>query len=287
MRNDRPVPSLQKTTTLAIVVNGVQILALLAFLLYVLFMDMSADGRLYLQWIAIIGALMATWGAVIDIMDAVRTRKSQQTISALKLTNEQMDSLNLKLRAQRHDFLNHVQIIYSLMEMKEYDEASAYLERVYSQLHSVSTVLRTKMAAFNALLQVKAAACEERGIALGMEIRSTLEGVAMPPWELCCVMGNLLDNAMDACRTASEPRIDVSVREDLRGFTFAVSNNGEPVPRDMLESIFEPGVSTKGTDRGMGLSIVRQTLEEYGGTVACDSAQSATAFTVTLPRTAK
>ncbi len=284
MRNDRPEPSLKKTTTFAIVVNAVQILALLVFVLYVLFADLSGEGRHYLQWIAVIGGLMATWGAYIDILDAIRTRKSLRTISALKTTNEQMDSLNLKLRAQRHDFLNHIQVIYSLMEMEEYSEAEAYLEKLYSQLHSVQTVLRTKMAAFNALMQVKSAACGESGIAFEMDIRSALENVGIPPWELCCVIGNLLDNAMDACRNAGEPRITAAVREDLKGYTFTVSNNGAPVPHGMLERIFEPGVSTKGENRGMGLSIVRQTLAEYDGTIACESNEEQTSFIVSLPR---
>ena len=68
-----------------------------------------------------------------------------------------------------------MQVVYSLLEMQEYGEATAYLERVYDAHRSVSSVLRTKMTAFNALLQVKSAACEERGITLEMDIRSTLE----------------------------------------------------------------------------------------------------------------
>lgn len=284
MRNDRPAPDLRKAATLAIAVNGVQLAALLAFVLYVLFMDLDAGGRRALQWIAIIGALMAGWGAYIDIVDALRTRRHEHTIYELQTTNEQMDALNLKLRAQRHDFLNHVQVVYSLMEMREYDEATAYLERVYTQLHAVGSVLRTKMAAFNALVQVKAAACEDRGIALTLDIRSALEAADMPPWELCCVIGNLLDNAMDACRDKPQPAIRLSVGEDLRGYSFTVVNNGDPVPEALGERIFEAGVSTKGAERGMGLSIVRQTLMEHGGGISFTSDAHSTAFTAFVPR---
>ena len=55
-----------------------------------------------------------------------------------------------------------------------------------------------------------------------------------------------------------------------------------PIPADMRETIFEPGVSTKGEGRGMGLSIVRQTLAEFGGSIALAQGEE-TAFVVTVP----
>lgn len=276
-------PDVSKATAYAIVVNAIQIAVLAAFVLYVL-LDGPRANQQSLLFIVILGATLAAWGAMIDIQEALQTRRRERTINELQTTNEQMDTLNLKLRAQRHDFLNHIQVVYSLLEMEEYAEATAYLERVYNELRAVSRVMRTKMTAFNALLQVKSAACEERGISLEMDIRSTLEQLAVPPWELCCIIGNLMDNAMDAAVEASDARVRLSVCEDLRGFTFVVSNNGAAVPEDMRESIFEPGISTKGEGHGMGLCIVRRTLEEFGGTITLDAGGGETAFTVIVPR---
>ena len=277
----RRIPDVNKATLSAIVVNAIQIAALAAFVLYVLLW--REQSRLSLTVIVVIAALMAAWGASIDIQEAVRTRRRERTISELQLSNGQMDALNLKLRAQRHDFLNHLQVVYSLLEMGESNEAADYLETIYNQLKSVSKVLRTKVTAFNALLQVKNAACEEKGIALEMDIRSTLDGLTVPAWGLCCIIGNLMDNAMDAVGGMRDGRIWLNVREDLHNFYFTVRNNGAPVPEELRQSIFEPGVSTKGEGRGMGLSIVRQTLAEFGGTIALEDGGE-TAFTVTVPK---
>lgn len=277
----RRIPDVNKATLSAIVVNAIQIAALAAFVLYVLLW--REQSRLSLTVIVVIAALMAVWGASIDIQEAVRTRRRERTISELQLSNGQMDALNLKLRAQRHDFLNHLQVVYSLLEMGESNEAADYLETIYNQLKSVSKVLRTKVTAFNALLQVKNAACEEKGIVLEMDIRSTLDGLTVPAWELCCIIGNLMDNAMDAVGGMRDGRIWLNVREDLRSFYFTVRNNGAPVPEELRQSIFEPGVSTKGEGRGMGLSIVRQTLAEFGGAIALEDGGE-TAFTVTVPK---
>ena len=274
-------PSVNKATLYAIVVNAIQIAALIVFVLYVLLG--GNHNQRALAVIVVVAAGMAIYGASIDIQEALRTRRRERTIHELQTTNDQMDALNLKLRAQRHDFLNHVQVIYSLLEMGESAEAADYLEKIYEELHSVSKVMRTKVTAFNALLQVKNAACEERGIHLEMDIRSTLEGLPVPAWEICCIIGNLMDNAMDALQERSDGRILLTVREDLKRFTFTISNNGDPIPECIRETLFEPGVSTKGEGRGMGLSIVRKTLAEFGGEIHLEDGGE-TAFTVTVPR---
>ena len=274
-------PSVNKASAYAIVVNAIQIVALIVFVLYVILVP-SQDHRM-MTLMVIVAACMAIWGATIDITQALRTRRRERTIRDLKTTNDQMDALNFKLRAQRHDFLNHIQVVYSLLEMGESQEAADYLDRIYSELRTVSKVMRTKVTAFNALLQVKSAACEERGIALDMDIRSTLEGLPVPPWEICCIIGNLMDNAMDAIGDQKDGRITLTVREEVRRFTFTISNNGDPIPEEMRESIFEPGVSTKGEGRGMGLAIVRKTLAEFGGVIALEDSAD-TAFTISIPR---
>lgn len=274
-------PDVNKAALSAIVVNAIQIAALVAFVLYALLV--REKSRFTLTIIVVIAALLAIWGASIDIQEALRTRRRERTINELQLTNCQMDALNLKMRAQRHDFLNHLQVVYSLLEMGESGEAADYLERIYRELRTVSKVLRTRVTAFNALLQVKNAACEDRGIRLEMDIRSTLEGLPMPAWELCCVIGNLMDNAMDALADRLDGHIRLMVEDDLKGFRFTVSNNGPAIPPEIRETIFEPGVSTRGEGRGMGLSIVRGTLAEYGGSIALEPEEN-TAFTVWIPR---
>ena len=62
-----------------------------------------------------------------------------------------------------------------------------------------------------------------------------------------------------------------------------ISNNGAPIPEELRERLFEPGVSTKGEGHGLGLSIVRTTLAEYGGTISLETGPE-TVFTVAVPR---
>ncbi|MDD3213268.1 MAG: Spo0B domain-containing protein [Eubacteriales bacterium] len=273
-----------KASLYAVIVNVTEIAVLLGFVLYVTLSNVTVENQRFVQAIAIIGGLMASWGAFLDIREALQTRKRLRVIEALEQTNTEMDTLNHTLRAQRHDFLNHLQVVYSLMEMSEYGEATDYIEKVYGEIRSVSSFLRTKSTAVNALLKVKAGACAERGIEMQLDIKSSLDGLTMPSWELCRVLANLIDNAMDALKTVRNPHICLTIAENLRAFTFTVANNGDPIPKELRESIFTAGVSTKGEGRGMGLSIVRQTLAGYGGEIACESGEGETFFCFTVPK---
>ena len=76
----------------------------------------------------------------------------------------------------------------------------------------------------------------------------------------------------------------LEITENLRGFLLSVRNNGKAIPQEMGERIFEPGISSKGEGRGMGLSIVRQTLEDYGGQIEYASDEEETVFRVTVPK---
>lgn len=274
---------IRKAAVFAITVNAMQILVLVVFMAYVLFVDWNG-GKYMVQALAVISAGVASWGAMLDIRQAFHTHRGTRTIAELEQTNTLMDGLNHKLRAQRHDFLNHLQVVYSLMEMREYEDATDYLEKVYGEIRAVSSVLRTKSTAVNALLQVKTAACEDQGIAFTGNIKSTLEGVTLPSWELCGVLSNLLDNAMDAAAHAPEPSIELDILENLRGFIFTVRNNGGEIPEGIGERLFDAGVSTKGEGRGMGLHIVRQTLEDVGGTIDYQCENGETVFTAFLPK---
>jgi len=275
---------ISKASLYAIIVNISEISVLMGFVVYIMCTGVTPQNKHFIQWVAIIGGLMASWGAFLDIREALMARRRQLQIHDLEQSNTQMDDLNHTLRAQRHDFLNHLQVVYSLMEMQEYSDATDYLEKVYGEIRSVSSFLSTRSTAVNALLKVKAGACAQESINLQLDIKSPLDGLPMPAWELCRVLGNLIDNAMDAAKQAAKPQISLTIAEDIRAYHFTIENNGAVIPQAILSDIFEAGVSTKGENRGMGLSIVKSTLEAYGGAVDCQSSETSTRFSVTLPK---
>ncbi len=211
---------------------------------------------------------------------------AEREMAEVEATLESATELNRKLRTQRHDFMNHLQVVYGLMELGDYKEACAYIDRVYKDIRNISKLMRTDNAAVNALLAAKAEAAQARGVAMEYDIRSRATGLAMEPWELCGVLGNIIDNAFDALEGTANAKIRILLWEELGGFNFAVENNGPQIPDNILEQIFDPGFTTKGEKgQGLGLHIVRETLENRGGAIAVCLNGEWTRFTGSIPKT--
>ncbi len=277
----------KKATILAMVVNSLQILMVGVIVLYMYMTPGDIVDLPLARALVAVAAAVVIWGGVIDIRDALDSRKLLQQLDDMDQTIEAQEDLNITLRAQRHDFLNHLQVVYSLIEMKEYKEANDYIERVYGSIASVGKVLRTANPAINALLQVKLGVCEKAGIQVKLDIRSAWKDLSIPGWEMCKVLGNLLDNAIDALQEVSDRRLTLTLTEDLKAFRFSVKNSGPMIPVKLQASIFQPGITTKAAGHGMGLFIVRRTVQEWGGDIRLISDAKETEFSGFIPREVK
>ena len=278
--------NVKKAAVYAIVINGLQIALIVMIFLVELLLPGTQWNMLLVRTIVGVAGLVVIWGAVVDIREALSTRKLVGQLEDMDLTIDAMENLNNTLRSQRHDFLNHLQVVYSLMEMEDYDEASAYIQKVYGRITAVSRVMKTANPAVNALLQVKVAACEKEGIRVRLNIQSAWKDLPVPGWEMCKVLSNLIDNAIDALQevTHSERSLTLTLTEDLQSFRFSVSNTGPMIPVQSRQSIFQPGITTKAAGHGMGLYIVKKTLEERGGGIEliCDDGE--TTFSGWVPK---
>lgn len=278
--------NVKKAAVYAIVINSMEIALIVAMLLVEMLLPGTQWNVMLVRTIVGIAGLVVIWGAVVDIREALSTRKLVGQLEDMDLTIDAMENLNNTLRAQRHDFLNHLQVVYSLMEMEDYGEAGAYIEKVYGRITAVSRVMKTANPAINALLQVKVAACEKEGIRVALNIQSAWKNLPMPGWEMCKVLSNLIDNAIDALQEVSQPdrRLNLTLTEDLQSFRFSVSNTGPMIPVKSRQSIFQPGITTKADGHGMGLYIVQSTLEERGGGIEVTSDAELTTFSGWVPK---
>ena len=224
-------------------------------------------------------------------MSNVIMTRSGRTVAGYKQQVEEMDELihnqddlNRQLRMQRHDFINHLQVIYALLQMDESDQAMEYMDKVYKDLQRVGSLLKTKSSAVNGLLAAKSVQGEKRGIRMAFDITTGLGDLPLEDWELCRVLSNLIDNAMDAAESSQDAAVELKLWEDIQGLRFRVTNRGPMIPVEMRERIFLPGVTTKG-DRGtgMGLHIVDSILREHGGAIELHSDETETSFEGRIP----
>lgn len=283
-RRERGV-DIRKATNFGMAVNAMEIGAMVLLLVLVLYGNhLTVTGGTRVLVFA--AALAVIVGEIFSMITARSTQHVMEQMDAMSESLEAMEKLNNTLRAQRHDFLNHLQVVYSLIEMEEYQEANRYIDKVYGAITSVSRVLKTASPAINALLQVKLDACEKQGIRVTLNINSAWKELPMPAWEMCKVLSNLIDNAMDAMEDMPQEKrhLVLTLTEDVRSYRFSVANTGPEIPEEMRPRIFEAGVTTKSDGHGMGLYIVRDTLRHSGGDIALTQEDGMIVFAGYVPK---
>lgn len=197
-------------------------------------------------------------------------------------------SLTDGLRAQAHEFANSMHVVAGLLELGMVDEAREFIARTRPggtlRVDGDATELGGELAA---LLSVKTVQARERGIGLTVEAAGPV-----PPEvsdDLITVLGNLIDNALDACDVADRIHISVTAGEGV--VSAVVEDTGPGVPADIADTVFNEGVSTKDGSarrRGIGLALVRRIARRRGGDVVLDRpAGGGARFTLTLPVDAK
>ncbi len=288
MNPHSPHVDIRKTTVFVIVINSLQILMMAVILVLQYGVPGVQLKENHLRLLVLFACFVVSAGAAVDIRDALNTRRLLRDSSAMSSTIGNMTELNNTLRAQRHDFLNHLQVVGSLVELREYDEAARYLDRVTGRVAAAGRAMKTASPAVNALLQVKLAACERAGIPVELEIRSRWEDLAPEGWALCKILSNLIDNAIDAIGEGGEEavrrRLRITLTEDADACRFEIANGGPAIPAELLPRLFEAGTTTKAEGHGMGLYIVKTTLAECGGGIDVRSGAEGTVFAGWVPR---
>jgi sensor histidine kinase regulating citrate/malate metabolism len=191
------------------------------------------------------------------------------------------------LRSQAHEAANRLHTVVSLIELGRAGEAvefaTAELELAQALTDEVVTAVGEPVLV--ALLLGKAAQANERGVELVVTPDSTAidGGPGLPPArDLVTVVGNLVDNAMDAVTGVAGGRIAVTVRRDEEELLLKVADSGPGLPDGV--DVFRRGWSGKGQGRGLGLALVRQVAVRHGGSAEAASGPTGGAeFTVRLP----
>lgn len=211
-------------------------------------------------------------------------KRQQLEFMQLQESIRNLELLNYELRAARHDYLNHLQVVYGLLELEEYEELKNYLNPVYKGIMKTGKALKTSKPALNALLKAKMEEAECRQIDLYVEVKSDLQKLSVEDWQLCKVLSNLIDNAMTALQEVSGDRkLEIDINEDRECYLFSVSNNGPMISKEHQAVIFKRGFSTKKEfGHGMGLAIVSDIVKENKGSISVSSMEEKTEFTVTF-----
>ncbi|MGE9694000.1 sensor histidine kinase [Streptomyces sp. CH6] len=229
-------------------------------------------------------------GTVVTLRDHTELRALMGELDAER-------SFGKALRAQAHEAANRLHTVVSLVELGRPAEA---VEFATSELELAQALTDRMTGAVGepvlaALLLGKAAYAHEHGVELVLSEDSGLDDgllpASLPPRDLVTILGNLVDNAVEAAQGTPGARVTVTARTERTPegdeLLLRVTDNGPGLDPAHLEDAFRDGWSTKAAApgaHGLGLALVRQTAGRAGGTVAARrGADGGAEFTVRLP----
>ncbi|MFI5896654.1 ATP-binding protein [Actinoplanes sp. NPDC051513] len=202
------------------------------------------------------------------VVGTVLTLRDHTELRALTGELDSVRGLTEALRAQAHEAANRLHTVLTMVELGRTDEAVrlATAELAYAQQLTDQVVGALDEPALAALLLGKSAQAAERGVQLIVDDASRLDGDRLPSRDLLTVVGNLVDNALEAVAGTDPPRtVTVLVVEEDGEVLVKVSDSGPGLPARDVRAAFQRGWSTKENGRGVGLSLVRQVADRHGG----------------------
>ncbi|MER5715337.1 sensor histidine kinase [Streptomyces sp. NPDC002132] len=221
---------------------------------------------------------------------AVATLRDRTELEQLGRELDSTRGLIDALRAQDHEHANRMHTLLGLLELERYDDAVEFVGEVVGDHRATAEQVTEKIEdpLLAALLVGKATVAAERGVALRVSDRTRLPDRLVDPRGLVTVVGNLVDNALDAVAGTAHAHVEVELRAEGRTAVLRVRDTGPGIPVEHRDSVFTEGWSTKKPPahgkRGIGLSLVRRLAERQGGSACVDEALGGGAeFTVVLP----
>lgn len=198
------------------------------------------------------------------------------------------------LRANNHEFSNKLQVIMGLLEMGQVEKAIDYIIEIEENKKSTLKYIMKNIndEVISGLIIGKIYQCREENIDLNIYNKSYINKIhnRVLCHSLVTIIGNLIDNALDSLKqdVKNEGWIKIFIYEDDTNIKIEVEDNGPGISADIKDHMFKRGVSTKGDDRGTGLYLVQQAINNFKGHVYVDSIENvSTKFTVIIPYNAK
>ncbi|MFF4497974.1 ATP-binding protein [Streptomyces sp. NPDC001546] len=221
---------------------------------------------------------------------AVATLRDRTELEHLSRELDSTKGLIDALRAQDHEHANRLHTLLGLLELGLHEEAVAFVTEVAGGHRTTAEQVTEKVhdPLLAALLVGKATVAAERGVPLRLAPHSLLPDRLVDPGGLVTILGNLVDNALDAAAGSAAPLVEVDIRTEGRTAVLRVRDSGPGIPAGRREEIFTEGWSTKQPsahrERGLGLALVRRLAERQGGSARAGEAEDGGAeFSVVLP----
>ena len=195
---------------------------------------------------------------------------------------KEVENMYRQIRGWRHDYRNHIQVLKAFAAKGDMDAIRAYLDELDTDLNTVDTVVKTGNAMADAILNSKISLAKSRDIPVQVDAHIPVR-LKMSELDLCCVIGNLFDNAIEASLALPPEERLIRVYMDMKGTQLYLSftNFTAQGKREKRNGRF---LTTKGEGHGFGLVRVDAIVERLDGYLSRNSEDGAFTTEILIPQ---
>ncbi|MFP7298787.1 DcuS/MalK family sensor histidine kinase [Neobacillus niacini] len=210
-----------------------------------------------------------------EIVGAISTFRDKSEVKQLAEQLTGVKTYAEALRAQSHEFMNRLHVILGMVQMRYYDELSEFITTLVGHQNQElgSIAQNIKDPALAGFLMGKLSYAREENVDFMIEVNSVIPEPADSKitHELITILGNLIDNAIEAMADSSDKTLEVTLHFSNKFLTMEVLDSGPGIPDEIQKNVLKKGYSTKGENRGYGLYLAAKSIDNLGGEWSIDS----------------
>lgn len=194
----------------------------------------------------------------------------------------EVENMYRQIRGWRHDYRNHIQMMKVLAANGDMDALKAYLDELDTDLNTVDTVVKTGNPMADAILNSKISLARSRNIPTQVDAHIPVK-LKMSELDLCCIIGNLFDNAMEASMALPEEKRMIRVYMDMKGTQLYISFTNFTAAKK-LSKVGKGFKTSKGEGHGFGLVRIDDIVSRCDGYLSRNSEDGAFTTEILIPQ---
>ncbi|MEN8077685.1 GHKL domain-containing protein [Clostridioides difficile] len=191
-----------------------------------------------------------------------------------KSFNPLINDLMGKVKANEHEYKNHLNTIWSIAQVSKPEEIREklkdYISNIVDDTEEFSMLLNVENTIIKAVLYNKGQRAEKLGVKYYYKVTSNFKDISLDNSELTVILSNLLNNAIEATSLIKKKELEVKIEEDSKNYIIDIKNYTEGTKAEELPSMFKMGYTTKGEGRGYGLYNVKKIVDKHKGKILID-----------------
>ncbi|WP_294498776.1 ATP-binding protein [uncultured Gemmiger sp.] len=195
---------------------------------------------------------------------------------------QEVENMYRQIRGWRHDYRNHIQVMKALAAKGDLAGIQAYLDELDTDLNTVDTVIKTGNAMADAILNSKISLAKSRHIPVQADAHIPVK-LRMSELDLCVILGNLFDNAIEASLALPEDQRLIRVYMDMKGTQLYISFTNYTAGKKQRK-LGRRFATTKGEDHGFGLVRIDNIIDKLDGYLTRNSEDGAFTTEILIPQ---